>query len=86
MTSPTAAGLSEHEWALLDFERRWWSHGGTKEHAVRDQLGLDLGDYYKALGELIERPEALDARPLLVRRLRRQRRSRQQARAERRTR
>jgi hypothetical protein len=78
-------GLTEHETEILAFERSWWSTGGAKETAIRERFGLSAADYYQLLSELIDRPEALDRDPLLVRRLRRQRLSRRRERAARRS-
>lgn len=78
--------LSEHEAEILGFERSWWSQGGAKETAIRERFELSAGDYYHLLGELIDRPEAMEIDPLLVRRLRRQRLTRQRERSARRSR
>jgi len=78
-------GLNERETDILGFERSWWTHGGGKESAIRERFDLSAGDYYRLLGELIDRPAALDLDPLLVRRLRRQRLTRQRERSARRT-
>ena len=78
------APLSEHELALLAFERDWWKHADAKDAAIRDHLGLTPEGYYQALNVLIDTEAALTADPLLVRRLRRQRHTRQRQRQERR--
>jgi len=82
----TAQRLSEHESEILAFERSWWTHGGGKEAAIRERFGLSAVAYYQQLGELIDLPAALELDPLLVRRLRRQRLTRQRERSMRRTR
>jgi hypothetical protein len=76
--------LTEQETAILAFERSWWSLGGAKESAIRERFGVSTGDYYRLLGELIDRPEAMGHDPLLVRRLRRQRLTRRRERSARR--
>src|SRR5215471_3101172 len=81
------ASLSERETRVLAFERHWWRQPGAKEQAISDQLGLSATRYYQMLNELIDRPEAMAADPVLVKRLRRQRARRERirsARAERR--
>lgn len=78
--------LSERETEILAFERSWWSHGGAKETAIRDRFDLATAEYYQLLGELIDRPESMEHDPLLVRRLRRQRLTRQRERSARRSR
>jgi len=73
--------LSEQEVQVLDFERSWWRFGGAKEEAIRDQFGLSATRYYQLLNQLIDKNSALVADPVLVRRLRRLRQSRQEARS-----
>jgi len=69
---------------VLSFERTWWSHAGAKDDAIRDRFGVTAADYYRALAEIIDDPEALEHDALLVRRLRRQRITRRRARSARR--
>ena len=76
--------LSDRERQMLAFEREWWQHAAVKEHAVRARLGMSTADYYRALNTVIDRPEALAHDPLLVRRLRRMRLTRQRQRSARR--
>ena len=80
----TAAGLSRRDREILEFERHWWKYAGAKEQAVRENFDMSSTRYYQVLNALIDRPEALEADPLLVRRLRRLRASRQRQRSARR--
>ena len=80
----TAAGLSQRDRDILEFERHWWKYAGAKEQAVRENFDMSSTRYYQVLNALIDRPEALEADPLLVRRLRRLRASRQRQRSARR--
>ncbi len=80
MTGP-ADGLSHREREMLAFERQWWKYAGAKEQAVRELFDMSATRYYQALNHLIDRPEALAADPMLIKRLRRLRVSRQRARA-----
>ena len=82
--SVTPAELSERDQAVLEFERHWWKYAGAKEQAIRDQFDMSSTRYYQVLNALIDRPEALEHDPLLVRRLRRLRATRQRARSARR--
>ncbi|MCW2691852.1 MAG: hypothetical protein JWM48_1893 [Mycobacterium sp.] len=77
-------GLTDRERAVLDFERHWWQFAGAKEQAVRERFDMSATRYYQLLNALIDRPEALTADPMLVKRLRRLRSTRQRARAQRR--
>jgi hypothetical protein len=79
-----AALLSERDRAILDFERQWWRYAGSKDQAVRDLFQLSATRYYQLLNALIDKPEALAYDPMLVKRLRRLRQSRQRTRAARR--
>ena len=79
--SGRAGELTEHELALLDFEGSWWHVAEPKEDQIRDRFELSAPRYYQQLHVLIERPEALRANPVLVKRLLRQRDARRQARS-----
>ena len=71
---------------ILAFERQWWRHHGAKEQAIREIFDIAATRYYQLLNELIDRPEALAADPILVKRLRRQRAERKRLRTARRSR
>ncbi len=79
-----APSLSERDRQILEFERQWWKYAGAKETAVRENFDMSATRYYQVLNALIDRPEALEADPLLVRRLRRLRATRQKQRSARR--
>ena len=74
------ADLSPREREILTFERDWWKYADAKDVAARSRLGLSPEDYYRALTAIIDLPGALAHDPLLVRRLRRQRLTRQRQR------
>ncbi|MGH8891060.1 MAG: DUF3263 domain-containing protein [Acidothermaceae bacterium] len=76
--------LGERDLKILEFERQWWKYAGAKEQAMREKFDMSATRYYQALNALIDRPEALEADPMLVKRLRRLRASRQRARSARR--
>jgi hypothetical protein len=82
--APSENALSERDREILNFERQWWKYAGAKEQAVREQFDMSSTRYYQVLNALIDRPEALAFDPLLVRRLRRLRATRQRARSARR--
>lgn len=81
---PDAEGLSRRDLDILQFERQWWLYAGNKEQAIRDMFDLSPTRYYQVLNQVIDNPQALAAEPLLVRRLRRLRATRQKTRAARR--
>jgi hypothetical protein len=78
------AGLTPREQEILSFERQWWKYAGAKEQAVRELFDMSSTRYYQVLNALIDCPEALAHDPMLVKRLRRMRQSRQRARSARR--
>lgn len=82
--SVPASGLTREEREILAFERQWWQFPGTKEKAIREMFSLSPTRYYQVLNALIDNPLSLEEDPLLVRRLRRLRASRQKTRSARR--
>ncbi len=76
--------LTPREAEILEFERQWWRLAGAKEQAVADRFGLSSTRYYQILNGLIDRPAALRADPMLVKRLQRLRAQRERARSARR--
>lgn len=82
--APDESGLSRRDRDILAFERQWWQFAGLKEQAIKEMFGLSATRYYQVLNEVIDNPAALAADPLLVRRLRRLRTTRQKARSARR--
>ena len=81
LNDPAAAGLSEFEVKMLEFERSWWRHAGVKESSIKELFNLTPPAYYQLLNNLIDREAAVMAEPILVKRLRRLRDSRTQARS-----
>ncbi|MBO9567949.1 MULTISPECIES: DUF3263 domain-containing protein [Cellulomonas] len=79
-----ADGLSDRDRQVLEFERQWWKYAGAKEQAVRELFDMSATRYYQLLNALIDDPAALAHDPMLVKRLRRMRSSRQRARTARR--
>lgn len=76
--------LTDTEVAMLRFEGSWWKYAGAKDTAVREAFGITSVRYYQVLLALIDRPEALAAEPMIVRRLQRQRAERRRQRDARR--
>lgn len=81
---PGGIALSDRDRAILDFERQWWRHPGSKEQAIRELFEIPATRYYQVLNRLLDRPEAMQYDPMLVKRLRRLRSRRQQDRSARR--
>jgi hypothetical protein len=78
------ARLSDRDKQVLVFERQWWKYAGAKEQAIRELFGMSATRYYQVLNALIDSPAALAHDPMLIKRLRRMRSSRQRARSARR--
>jgi hypothetical protein len=81
---PSSGQLSPRDQKILEFERQWWKYAGAKEQAVRELFDMSATRYYQVLNSLIDRPEALEFDPMLVKRLRRMRSARARARSARR--
>ena len=79
-----SSGLSERDEQVLAFERQWWKYAGAKESAIRELFDMSATRYYQVLNALIDSPAALAHDPMLIKRLRRMRTSRQRARTARR--
>lgn len=76
--------LGPRERDILEFERKWWKHVGTKQTAIRERFGVSASRYYQLLGDLIDSDAALVHDPMLVKRLRRMRATRRRKRSARR--
>ena len=83
-TTGDDTGLARRDREILAFERQWWKYAGAKEQAIRELFDMSATRYYQVLNNLIDTPEALAADPMLVKRLRRLRASRQRQRSARR--
>jgi hypothetical protein len=78
------SSLSSRDQQMLALERQWWKYAGAKEQAIRELFDLSATHYYQILNALIDTEGALAHDPMLVKRLRRLRTSRQRARTARR--
>ena len=76
--------LVRRDLEILAFERQWWKYAGAKEQAIKELFDMSSTRYYQVLNALLDNPAALAADPMLVKRLRRLRSSRQRARSARR--
>ncbi len=77
-----SATLTELEVRILEFERQWWRYAGAKESAIKELFDMAPPAYYQLLNNLIDREDALLASPMLVKRLRRLREARTNARSK----
>ena len=75
--------LTDLEQRILEFERSWWRYAGAKESSIKELFDLTPPRYYQLLNDLIDREDALLASPMLVKRLRRLRQARTNARSAR---
>ena len=74
--------LTDQERAILAFEANWWTHHGEKDALVLEHFGLPPDRYAAVLADLVDRPDALNHDPLVVRRLRRLRERNRRARSD----
>lgn len=79
-----SSGLSARDKEILDFEHRHWTYAGSKEQGIKDLFDLSSTRYYQILNQLIDSEAALAYKPLLIKRLRRDRARRQRTRSMRR--
>jgi hypothetical protein len=68
-----AAGLSERQQAMLEFERTWWQFDEPRDELIAVRFACTTDEYYAELTQLLERPEAMAHDPLVVRRFQRRR-------------
>src|SRR5438034_11444725 len=78
------AELSDRDREILAFGRQWWKYAGAKEQAIRELFDMSATRHYQVLNSLIDDPAALESDPMLVKRLRRLRATRQRQRSARR--
>jgi hypothetical protein len=77
---PEPYELTERDHRMLQFEGQWWKYAGAKEQAIRDEFDMSATRYYQVLNALIDRPEAMAAEPMIVKRLHRLREDRRRRR------
>jgi len=76
--------LTDRDREIIAFERQWWKYAGAKEQAIRELFDMSATRYYQVLNALVDNPLALETDPMLIKRLRRLRSTRQRARSARR--
>lgn len=62
-------GMTPLDRMILDFEKRWYRHAGNKEADIDEVFSLSPVRYYQLLAALLDEPTALEAEPVLVKRL-----------------
>ncbi len=75
--------LSQRDIRVLEFESGWWHYPEPKDRAIREYLNMSSTRYYQALRRLVDDEVAATEFPLVIRRLRKMRRERQEALARR---
>jgi hypothetical protein len=74
------AELTDVHRAILEFEGRRWSDPAAKAGSIREEFGHSLLEHHQVLAWLIRQPAAMAHAPATVRRLRRLRDARLEAR------
>lgn len=80
MPDPVRMALTNADRMLLDFAGRWYRYPGAQEQAMRDELGMGATTFWRKVNDLIDNPDALAYAPTTVKRLRRLRAQRLDAR------
>jgi hypothetical protein len=75
--------LSNKDIRVLEFENSWWHYPEPKDRAIREYVGMSSTRYYQALRRLVDDDTAADSYPLVIKRLRRMKKERQEALARR---
>lgn len=73
--------LTDLDVAILAFEHRRWRYRGAREEAITVELGMTPTAYTQRLNSLLDVPAAYLHDPVLIKRLRRLRETRRQARS-----
>ena len=68
--------LTDRDYAILDFERSAWKSNDTKQKAIRNTFSISPARYYQLRDALIDKPEAVNFDPMVVKRLQRARKLR----------
>ncbi len=63
--------MTDVDVAILEFERQWWKHAGSKDDEIRERWGLRPLEYRQRLDAIAQLPDALAYDPMTVRRIRR---------------
>lgn len=63
--------MTEVDREILDFEREWWRHAGTKYLEAAARWGIPVNEYEHRLVAIAVTPEAFAYDPLTVSRIRR---------------
>lgn len=61
--------LTDRDRAILAFEQQWPRHSAKKEDAILKRFKVSAARYIQLRSELVKRPEALSADPVLVNRI-----------------
>ena len=68
--------LTERDMAIIDFERSAWKSSETKHQSIRQTFSIYPERYYQLRDSLLDKPEALQFDPLVIKRLQRDRKVR----------
>ena len=68
--------LTERDMAIIDFERSAWKSSETQHQSIRQAFSISPARYYQLRDSLLDKPEALQFDPLVIKRLQRDRKVR----------
>lgn len=75
--------LTPTEREILAMENLWWQHSGAKDAEIRKRFDMSATRYHQVLNALLDREDALAHNPIVVKRLRDLRSTRQRSRGAR---
>ena len=68
--------LTERDMAIIEFERSAWKSSETKEKSIRQTFSISTARYYQLRDSLLDKQEALNFDPMVIKRLQRDRKVR----------
>ena len=68
--------LTERDMAIIDFERSAWKSSEAKHQSIRQAFSISPARYYQLRDSLLDKPEALQFDPMVIKRLQRDRKVR----------
>ena len=68
--------LTERDMAIIEFERSAWKSSETKQKSIRQTFSISPARYYQLRDSLLDKPEAVQFDPMVIKRLQRDRKVR----------
>ena len=68
--------LTERDMAIIEFERSAWKSSENKQQSIRQAFSISPARYYQLRDSPLDKPEALQFDPMVIKRLQRDRKVR----------